>query len=60
MTELLTANVEILEMCPPAARLDKHDVTLAALAMSETQDVGKFLDEMEWHAKRLCVCCWLS
>jgi SAM-dependent methyltransferase len=65
MTELLKANVERLgidnvevlppAMCPPAAQLDRHDVCLAALTLSDVPDIGEFLDSMEWHATRLCV-----
>ena len=65
MTELLTANVERLgldnvtvlppEMCPPGATLDTHDVCLFALAASETADIGRMLDAVEAHARRLCI-----
>lgn len=65
MTELLKANVERLgienvdvldpHQCPPAARLDRHDVVLAALCVSDTADIEAFLDAMEQHATHLCV-----
>ncbi len=65
MTRLLKENIERLgienvdvlppEMCPPAARLEQHDVSLAVAVIYEVPNIGEFLDAMEWHARRQCI-----